>query len=283
MRIAMIGAGYVGLVTAACLADFGHDITCIDQDVSRVDQLRTGCPPIYEPGLDVLLEQNLASGRLRFTTDLRAGVAEVDVVFLAVGTPARRGGGHADLTFVYSAATEVAQAITRPTVLVTKSTVPVGTADAIEGLVAQACPGAHVNVVSNPEFLREGCAIEDFKRPDRIVVGTTDDSARAVMEELYAPVCTKSQLMFTGRRTAELIKYASNAFLATKISFINEIADLCEVVGADVRDVAHGMGMDHRIGPKFLDAGPGYGGSCFPKDTIALVRPPKIMEFQSGL
>ena len=269
----MIGAGYVGLVSGACFADFGHEVSCIDREASRVDALRAGRMPIYEPGLDELVAKNVKMNRLSFSTDLRAAVADADAVFIAVGTPSRRGDGHADLTFVYNAAREIAAAVTKFTVVVTKSTVPVGTGDEVERIIRETRPGADVAVVSNPEFLREGAAIADFKRPDRIVVGTQDERAKAVMNEAYRPLfLNQSPIMFTGRRTSELIKYAANAFLATKITFINEMADLCEQVGADVQEVARGIGLDNRIGRKFLHAGPGYGGSCFPKDTLALIK-----------
>jgi UDPglucose 6-dehydrogenase len=273
MRIAMVGTGYVGLVSGACFADFGHAVTCVDKDAGKIAALRSGKIPIFEPGLDEIVTRNVREHRLSFTTDLARAVGDAEVVFLAVGTPARRGDGHADLSFVYAAAREVANAVNGGTVLVTKSTVPVGTGDEIERIVRLERPDAEIAVVSNPEFLREGAAIADFKRPDRIVIGTDDENARAVMREVYRPLYLNAPpLVFTGRRTAELIKYAANAFLATKITFINEIADLCEAIGADVQDVARGIGLDNRIGGKFLHAGPGYGGSCFPKDTVALVR-----------
>ncbi|KAB7644420.1 UDP-glucose dehydrogenase family protein [Polymorphobacter fuscus] len=273
MRVAMIGSGYVGLVSGACFADFGHDVTCVDLDPGKIDRLNQGIMPIYEPGLAELVTGNAASGRLKFTTDLKTGIAGAEAIFIAVGTPSRRGDGHADLSYVYAAAREIAAAITGYTVIVTKSTVPVGTGDEVERVIREANPDAQFAVVSNPEFLREGAAIQDFKRPDRIVVGTEDMRARDVMTELYRPLfLNHSPILFTARRTAELIKYAANAFLATKITFINEIADLCEAVGADVQDVSRGIGLDNRIGSKFLHAGPGYGGSCFPKDTLALVK-----------
>ncbi|MFD1949570.1 UDP-glucose dehydrogenase family protein [Sphingomonas arantia] len=273
MRITMIGTGYVGLVSGACFADFGHDVICVDKDAAKIAALDDGIMPIFEPGLKELVATNVAAKRLSFTTDLSAGVADADAVFIAVGTPSRRGDGHADLGYVHAATREIAAALTKPTVIVTKSTVPVGTGDEVERIVAEVAPDAKAWVVSNPEFLREGAAIADFKRPDRVVVGTEDPDAIAVMEAIYRPLyLNRSALMFTGRRTAELIKYAANAFLATKITFINEIADLCEVVGADVKDVSRGIGMDNRIGSKFLHAGPGYGGSCFPKDTLALLK-----------
>lgn len=273
MRIAMIGTGYVGLVSGACFSDFGHDVVCVDKDARKIDALHDGVMPIFEPGLDQLVERNVRAGRLSFTTDLKEGVAGADAVFIAVGTPSRRGDGHADLTYVYGAAREIAEALTGPAVVVTKSTVPVGTGDEVERILHEVRPDAKAWVVSNPEFLREGAAIEDFKRPDRIVVGSDQEEACAIMREVYRPLyLNKSPLIFTSRRTAELIKYAANAFLATKITFINEIADLCEVVGADVQDVSRGIGLDNRIGDKFLHAGPGYGGSCFPKDTLALLK-----------
>ena len=273
MRVAMIGSGYVGLVSGACFADFGHDVVCVDKDPSKIDRLNNGIMPIFEPGLAELVTGNAKSGRLSFTTDLISGIANAEAIFIAVGTPSRRGDGHADLSYVYAAAHEIALAITGYTVIVTKSTVPVGTGDEVERIIRAANPTAEFAVVSNPEFLREGAAIGDFKRPDRIVVGTEDARARDVMTELYRPLfLNRSPILFTARRTAELIKYAANAFLATKITFINEIADLCEAVGADVQDVARGIGLDNRIGAKFLHAGPGYGGSCFPKDTLALVK-----------
>ncbi|MEY4889131.1 MAG: hypothetical protein RIQ75_261, partial [Pseudomonadota bacterium] len=269
----MIGAGYVGLVSGTCFADFGHSVTCVDLDQRKIDALLSGIMPIYEPGLAELVASNVASGRLSFTTDLKAGVAGADAVFIAVGTPSRRGDGHADLTYVYQATRDIASAITGPLVVVTKSTVPVGTGDEVERILRDAAPDAEVAVVSNPEFLREGAAISDFKRPDRIVIGTTDARAKLVMQDIYRPLyLNQAPLLFTERRTAELIKYAANAFLATKITFINEMADLCEAVGADVQDVARGIGLDNRIGSKFLHAGPGYGGSCFPKDTLALLK-----------
>ncbi|QPQ56068.1 UDP-glucose/GDP-mannose dehydrogenase family protein [Allosphingosinicella flava] len=273
MRIAMIGTGYVGLVSGACFSDFGHDVICVDKDQSKIDALHKGVMPIFEPGLDQLVERNVRAGRLSFTTDLQEGVAGAEAVFIAVGTPSRRGDGHADLSYVYGAAEEIAAALTGPAVVVTKSTVPVGTGDEVERIIREARPDGKAFVVSNPEFLREGAAIEDFKRPDRIVVGSDDEEACAIMREVYRPLyLNKAPLLFTSRRTAELIKYAANAFLATKITFINEVADLCEVVGADVQDVSRGIGLDNRIGDKFLHAGPGYGGSCFPKDTLALLK-----------
>ena len=273
MRIAMIGTGYVGLVSGACFSDFGHDVVCVDKDARKIEALHRGVMPIYEPGLDRLVESNVRGGRLSFTTDLGEGVAGADAVFIAVGTPSRRGDGHADLSYVFGAAEEIARALTGPAVVVTKSTVPVGTGDEVERILRETAPEAKAWVVSNPEFLREGAAIDDFKRPDRIVVGTEDAEAAELMREIYRPLyLNKAPLLFTSRRTAELIKYAANAFLATKITFINEVADLCEAVGAEVQDVARGIGLDNRIGPKFLHAGPGYGGSCFPKDTLALLK-----------
>ncbi len=273
MRVAMIGTGYVGLVSGACFADFGHDVVCIDKDAGKIDRLKKGEIPIFEPGLDALVERNVREGRLSFTLDGAEAIKAADAVFIAVGTPTRRGDGHADLSYVYAAAEEVAGLIDGFTVIVTKSTVPVGTGDEVEAIVRRARPDAQFAVVSNPEFLREGAAIEDFKRPDRVVVGTDDERAKAVMNELYRPLfLNETPIVFTGRRTSELIKYAANAFLAMKITFINEMADLCEAVGADVQQVARGIGLDKRIGNKFLNAGPGYGGSCFPKDTLALVR-----------
>ena len=277
MRVAMIGSGYVGLVSGACFADFGHDVVCVDLDPGKIERLNAGVMPIFEPGLADLVNRNAAAGRLHFTTDLAAGVAGAEAIFIAVGTPSRRGDGHADLSYVNAAAAAIAAALTGYAVVITKSTVPVGTGDAVERVLRDANPDADFSVVSNPEFLREGAAIQDFKRPDRIVVGVDDDAntarARNVMTELYRPLfLNQSPILFTSRRTAELTKYAANAFLATKITFINEIADLCEAVGADVQDVARGIGLDNRIGSKFLHAGPGYGGSCFPKDTLALVK-----------
>ncbi|MGQ3671956.1 UDP-glucose dehydrogenase family protein [Xanthobacter sp. TB0136] len=273
MRIMMIGSGYVGLVSGVCFADFGHDVTCMDKDEGKIAALKAGEIPIYEPGLAALVQDNVKAGRLSFTTDLKAGVAEADVVFIAVGTPSRRGDGHADLSYVHAAAREIAQAVTGFTVVVTKSTVPVGTGDEVERIIRETNPDADIAVVSNPEFLREGAAIEDFKRPDRIVLGLDDERAREVMSEVYRPLyLNQAPILFTSRRTSELIKYAANAFLAMKITYINEIADLCEKVGANVQEVARGIGLDGRIGSKFLHAGPGYGGSCFPKDTLALVK-----------
>ncbi|MGN6819784.1 MAG: UDP-glucose dehydrogenase family protein [Sphingomonas sp.] len=273
MKITMIGSGYVGLVSGACFSDFGHDVICVDKDARKIDALHAGRMPIYEPGLDQLVATNVAAGRLTFTTDLAAAVAGADAIFIAVGTPSRRGDGHADLTYVFEATREIAAAVTGPTVVVTKSTVPVGTGDRVEEILREERPDLDIAVVSNPEFLREGAAIGDFKRPDRIVIGTDDARAREVMRQVYRPLyLNESPILFTGRRTSELIKYAANAFLATKITFINEIADLCEAVGANVQDVSRGIGLDNRIGAKFLHAGPGYGGSCFPKDTLALLK-----------
>ena len=273
MKIVMIGTGYVGLVSGACFADFGHDVTCVDKDAGKVEALLAGRMPIFEPGLDELVANNVASGRLRFTLELAEAVPSADAVFIAVGTPSRRGDGHADLSYVYAAAEEMAKHLRPGTVVVTKSTVPVGTGDEVERIIREARPDLEFSVASNPEFLREGAAIQDFKRPDRIVIGVKDDHARTVLQEVYRPLIrNESPLLVMARRAAELTKYAANAFLATKISFINEIADLSERVGADVQDVARGIGMDDRIGPKFLMAGPGYGGSCFPKDTIALLK-----------
>jgi len=273
MRIAMIGTGYVGLVSGACFADFGHQVTCVDQDADKVAALRRGEIPIFEPGLDALVAANVKAARLSFTTDLAGPVADAEAVFIAVGTPSRRGDGHADLSYVYAAAREIGVALKDFTVVITKSTVPVGTGDEIERVIREVNPSADVAVASNPEFLREGAAIRDFKFPDRIVIGTSDDRARKVLGDIYRPLSlNQAPLMFTARRTAELIKYAANAFLATKITFINEIADLSEKVGADIQEVARGIGLDNRIGTKFLHAGPGYGGSCFPKDTLALMK-----------
>ena len=272
MRIAMIGTGYVGLVSGACFADFGHDVTCVDKDSSKIDSLRAGVMPIWEPGLESLVKSNVERGRLAFTTDLEQGVGGAEAVFIAVGTPARRGDGHADLTYVYEAVRELGAHVKPGMVVITKSTVPVGTGDRIAEIFAEEGVDG-VSVASNPEFLREGAAIRDFKIPDRIVVGAEDERARDVLREIYRPLfLNQAPILFTGRRTAELTKYAANAFLATKITFINEIADLCEAVGADVQEVARGIGLDNRIGPKFLHPGPGYGGSCFPKDTLALLQ-----------
>src|SRR6478672_1470585 len=273
MRICMIGTGYVGLVSGACFADFGHDVTCVDKMPEKIEGLLAGKMPIWEPGLEALVKHNAEHGRLKFTTDLGEGIRDADAVFIAVGTPARRGDGHADLSFVYAAAKEIAGALTRKAVVVTKSTVPVGTGDEITRILLENGAPEGTSVASNPEFLREGAAIRDFKIPDRIVVGAEDEFAREVLREVYRPLfLNKAPILFTGRRTAELIKYAANAFLATKISFINEVADLCEAVGADVQEVSRGIGLDNRIGAKFLHAGPGYGGSCFPKDTLALIK-----------
>ncbi|MGB7418530.1 MAG: UDP-glucose/GDP-mannose dehydrogenase family protein [Erythrobacter sp.] len=273
MKIAMVGSGYVGLVSGACFADFGHDVVCVDKDQGKIDRLHDGVMPIYEPGLDTLVSSNVSAGRLSFTTRLAEGIADADAIFIAVGTPGRRGDGHADLTFVHEVAREVGDNLTGEAVVVTKSTVPVGTGDEVERIISDTGTSHRFAVVSNPEFLREGAAIADFKRPDRIVIGAEDDFGRAVMREVYRPLfLNESPILFTSRRTSELIKYAANAFLATKITFINEMADLCEKVGANVQDVARGIGMDNRIGSKFLHAGPGYGGSCFPKDTLALLK-----------
>jgi UDPglucose 6-dehydrogenase len=273
MRVAMIGTGYVGLVSGACFADFGHEVTCVDKDARKIAVLTRGEVPIYEPGLNELIAANARAGRLKFTNNLAGAVKAADAVFIAVGTPSRRGDGHADLTFVYDAAREIAAAVDGFTVVITKSTVPVGTGDEVERIIREARADADVAVVANPEFLREGAAIRDFKHPDRIVVGSEDARAREVITELYRPLyLNRSPILFTDRRTAELIKYAANAFLATKITFINEIADLAEKVGADVQEVARGIGLDNRIGAKFLHAGPGFGGSCFPKDAVALLK-----------
>ncbi|MHA6334468.1 UDP-glucose dehydrogenase family protein [Qipengyuania sp. CAU 1752] len=273
MKIAMVGSGYVGLVSGACFADFGHEVVCIDKDQSKIDRLHDGIMPIYEPGLDALVAGNVEAGRLSFTTSLAEGIKGASAIFIAVGTPSRRGDGHADLTFVHQVAREIGQNLANDAVVVTKSTVPVGTGDEVERIIADTSRRHRFAVVSNPEFLREGAAIGDFKRPDRIVIGAEDDFGREVMSEVYRPLfLNESPILFTSRRTSELIKYAANAFLATKITFINEMADLCEKVGADVQDLARGIGMDGRIGPKFLHAGPGYGGSCFPKDTLALLK-----------
>jgi UDPglucose 6-dehydrogenase len=273
MRIAMIGTGYVGLVSGACLSEFGHDVICIDKDASKVELLQTGGIPIFEPGLDEVVAANIKAGRLTFTTDLKAGVAGAAAVFIAVGTPSRRGDGHADLSYVFSAAEEIADALTGYAVVVTKSTVPVGTSRKVEEILKNRRPEAPFDMASNPEFLREGSALEDFRRPDRVVVGCDTDRAREVMRDIYRPLyLNETPILFTSRESSELIKYAANAFLATKITFINEMADICEKVGGDVQDVARGIGLDKRIGAKFLHAGPGYGGSCFPKDTLALVQ-----------
>ena len=273
MRVAMIGTGYVGLVSGACFAHFGHHVTCVDKDADKIAALSRGEIPIYEPGLTELVRINVGDHRLAFSTELSDPVAAADAVFIAVGTPSRRGDGHADLSYVYAAAREIAAALRGTTAVVTKSTVPVGTGDEVETIIREQRPDADVCVVSNPEFLREGAAIRDFMHPDRIVVGVEDPRAREILAEIYRPLyLNAAPILYTDRRTAELIKYASNAFLATKITFINEVADLCEKVGADVQEVARGMGLDNRIGSKFLHAGPGYGGSCFPKDALALIK-----------
>jgi UDPglucose 6-dehydrogenase len=273
MHIAMVGSGYVGLVSGACLADFGHNVVCIDTDVQKIESLRAGKMPIYEPGLAEIVANNVRQKRLSFSTDLVSSVRKAEAVFIAVGTPSRRGDGHADLSYVYQAARDIAAGLDGFTVVVTKSTVPVGTGDEVERIIREARPDAEFAVVSNPEFLREGAAIDDFKRPDRIVIGVEDERAQSVMQEVYRPLyLNRAPFLFTSRRTSELTKYAANAFLATKITFINEIADLCERVGANVQDVARGIGLDNRIGGIFLHAGPGYGGSCFPKDTQALIK-----------
>ncbi|AUC96098.1 UDP-glucose 6-dehydrogenase [Bradyrhizobium sp. SK17] len=273
MKIAMVGTGYVGLVSGACFADFGHQVVCVDKDAGKMEALKRGKIPIYETDLDKLVETNTAAGRLTFTTELAGAVCDADAVFIAVGTPSRRGDGHADLSYVYAAAREIGAALRKFTVVVTKSTVPVGTGDEVERLIRETNPNADFAVASNPEFLREGAAIQDFRHPDRIVVGTEDDRAKRVMGEVYRPLyLNQAPILYTARRTAELIKYAANAFLATKITFINEIADLSEKVGANVQEVARGIGLDNRIGTKFLHAGAGYGGSCFPKDTRALFK-----------
>jgi len=273
MRVAMIGTGYVGLVSGACIADFGHHVVCVDKDAAKIEALERGEIPIFEPGLQDLVRSNVKEARLFFSRTLAEPVRTADAVFIAVGTPSRRGDGHADLSYVYEATREIAAAIEGFTVVITKSTVPVGTGDEVEHIIRSSRPDAEAVVVSNPEFLREGAAIHDFKHPDRIVVGTDDERAKKVLAEIYRPLSlNQAPILYTGRRTAELIKYAANAFLATKITFINEIADLCEKVGADVQEVARGIGLDNRIGPKFLNAGPGYGGSCFPKDVRALIK-----------
>ena len=273
MKITMVGTGYVGLVSGVCFSDFGHDVTCVDKDQSKIDMLLDGQAPIYEPGLEDLMQRNVAAGRLSFTTDLATAVAEADAVFIAVGTPTRRGDGHADLTYVFNATREIAKSIQGHTVIVTKSTVPVGTNAKVRDIVNETNPDADFHVASNPEFLREGAAIEDFMKPDRVVIGVEDDAAKSVLGEIYRPLYLREfPIVYTGLETAEMIKYAANAFLATKITFINEIAALCERVGADVKEVSKGIGLDARIGNKFLHAGPGYGGSCFPKDTRALAR-----------
>jgi UDPglucose 6-dehydrogenase len=286
MRVTIIGTGYVGLVSGACFADFGHDVVCVDKDRAKIEKLEAGQIPIYEPGLEALVAENMKAGRLSFSLDLAASAPKADAVFIAVGTPSRRGDGFADLSYVHKAAEEIAAVLSGYTVIVTKSTVPVGTGAEVEAIIRKHRPDADFSVVSNPEFLREGAAIEDFKRPDRIVVGAEDERAKKLMRELYRPLyLNETPIVFTNRATSELIKYAANAFLATKITFINEMADLCEKVGANVQEVAKGIGLDGRIGGKFLHAGPGYGGSCFPKDTLALVRtaqvnnaPTKIVE-----
>src|SRR5882757_2529972 len=273
MRIVVVGTGYVGLVSGACFADFGHHVTCVDKDQAKIASLRSGEIPIFEPDLDRVVQTNMRAGRLVFTTELAGPVAEAEAIFIAVGTPSRRGDGHADLSYVYAATREIALAVQGFTVVITKSTVPVGTGDEVERIIAQVNPSADVVVVSNPEFLREGAAVRDFKHPDRIVVGTEDERGRKVLGEIYRPLyLNQAPIVYTGRRTAELVKYAANAFLATKITFINEMADLAEKVGADVQEVARGIGLDNRIGSKFLHAGPGFGGSCFPKDTRALIK-----------
>ena len=272
MRVAMMGAGYVGLVSGACFADFGHQVSCIDKSAEKIAALKRGEIPIFEPGLADLVESNVRQGRLEFATEI-SGIGEAEAIFIAVGTPSRRGDGHADLSFVYQAVREIAPLLSSAAVVITKSTVPVGTGDEIENILREKRPDADIQVASNPEFLREGAAIQDFKHPDRIVVGSDDDRARKVLAEIYRPLYLNAPpIIYVSRRTAELIKYASNAFLATKITFINEMADLCEQVGADVQEVARGMGLDNRIGAKFLHAGPGFGGSCFPKDTSALIK-----------
>ena len=273
MRIAMIGSGYVGLVSGACLSEFGHSVICVDKDEAKIAALKMGQIPIFEPGLEEVVAANAKAGRLSFGTDLGEAVREADAVFIGVGTPSRRGDGHADLTYVFAAAEEIARALTGYTVVVTKSTVPVGTSRQVEAIIRKVNPVADFDMASNPEFLREGSAIEDFRRPDRVVVGCDSERARAVMREVYRPLyLNETPIVFTTRESSELIKYAANAFLATKITFINEMASLCEKVGGDVQDVARGIGLDGRIGGKFLHAGPGYGGSCFPKDTLALVK-----------
>jgi UDPglucose 6-dehydrogenase len=285
MRIAMIGTGYVGLVSGACFSEFGVSVTCVDNDAGKIERLRQGEIPIYEPGLDQLVASNVAAGRLNFTTELTPAVTEADAVFIAVGTPSRRGDGHADLSYVFAAAAEIAEALaagpaqrpTQRTVIVTKSTVPVGTGRRVERILRNRLPEDSFDVASNPEFLREGSAIQDFMRPDRVVIGTESEHARSVLGTLYRPLyLLETPMVFTTLESAELIKYAANAFLATKITFINEIADLCEAVGADVQDIARGIGLDGRIGRKFLHAGPGFGGSCFPKDCQALIRTAEI-------
>ncbi len=273
MRIAMVGTGYVGLVSGACIADFGHQVVCVDHDSTKIAALERGEIPIYEPGLQELVHTNVSQGRLSFATALNESVRAADAVFIAVGTPSRRGDGHADLTYVYDAARAIAAALNGFTTVIVKSTVPVGSGDEVERIIRDARPDSDVAVVSNPEFLREGAAIHDFKHPDRVIVGVEDERARKVLDEIYRPLnLNQTPTLYTTRRNAELIKYAANAFLATKITFINEIADLCEKVGANVQEVAHGIGLDNRIGSKFLHAGPGFGGSCFPKDVRALIK-----------
>ena len=273
MRLTMIGTGYVGLVSGTCFSDFGHHVTCVDINPERIDTLNAGKIPIFEPGLEDLVKRSVASRRLKFTTDIKEGVDGADAVFIAVGTPSRRGDGHADLSYVYEAARQIAANVTGPCVIVNKSTVPVGTAREVEKIVAEVGPAHPIEIASNPEFLREGSAINDFAHPDRVVVGVNSENARQVMREIYRPLFLReTPIFFTGWESAELIKYAANSFLAVKIGFINEIADLCEKVGGDVKDVAKGIGMDRRIGDKFLNPGPGYGGSCFPKDTLALLK-----------
>lgn len=273
MRVVMVGTGYVGLVSGVCFADFGHDVICVDKDPQKIETLNAGGIPIYEPGLEALVAKNVKATRLSFTTDLKAAMSGADAVFIAVGTPSRRGDGYADLSYVYAATEEIAEHMDGFTVVVTKSTVPVGTGDEVEKILKKHHKAESFAVVSNPEFLREGAAITDFKRPDRVVVGTENEQAKKVMRALYRPLyINETPILFTSRRTSELIKYAANSFLATKITFINEMADLCEAVGANVQEVAKGIGLDKRIGSKFLHAGPGYGGSCFPKDTLALTR-----------
>jgi UDPglucose 6-dehydrogenase len=279
MHVTMIGSGYVGLVSGACFADFGHDVICVDKDARKIDALNNGEIPIFEPGLDQLVAANVEAGRLSFTTDFGPAVAKADAIFIAVGTPSRRGDGHADLSYVYAAAEEIAASLQGFTVIVDKSTVPVGTGDEVERIIREKNPDADFAVVSNPEFLREGAAIDDFKRPDRIVIGCDDERGLTAMRQVYRPLyLNKAPFVEMSRRSAELTKYAGNAFLATKITFINEMADLCEKVGADVQSVARGIGLDNRIGSKFLNAGPGYGGSCFPKDTLALLKTSKDYE-----
>ena len=284
MKIAMVGSGYVGLVSGACFADFGHDVVCIDKDQSKIDRLHAGVMPIYEPGLAELVDSNVKAGRLSFTTSLAEGIKGADAVFIAVGTPSRAEDGHADLSFVHAVAREIGENLSNDTVVVTKSTVPVGTGDEVERLIGECRPAHRFSVVSNPEFLREGAAIGDFKEPDRIVVGAEDDFGRSVMDRIYEPMVSRgSPILFVNRRSSELIKYAANAFLATKITFINEMADLCEKAGGNIADISRGIGMDTRIGAKFLQAGPGYGGSCFPKDTLALLKTAEDYESRATL